>query len=442
MRRLLLVSHVFPPLVAGGAPRMAQFAKRLPDFGWEVTVLTGRPAAGIALDTAAVEALTGRVAIVRGWSPTAGVATRGGPASRSPSIARRGLRLAMMSVLFPDREVVWVPGAVAAARRAMEATPHDAVLATYGPATNLVIGRILARAFKLPLVVDFRDLWATLPLEGVFATRFHRVAARSLERSIVRAASKVIAVAPKMASSLASAHGVPDSDAVSITNGFDPDDAARATDRRDSEPRPFRLMYTGSVTAHYNLEPFWRAIRSLVDRGSVTPESLQIEFVGNLALDDVRRHGLDAYVTVHPFVAHDRVFDALARADALLVIETPGYYADNSYAAKVFDYLLTGKPVLALVERDGNTFRLLRAAGVGYFAAQDDMTAVEEQLRAVLALKGAAPRRIDVEAEPLRSFNRKYLVEKLAKVLDEVVAVEPHGHWNRPSAGYVVSASR
>jgi hypothetical protein len=62
-----------------------------------------------------------------------------------------------------------------------------------------------------------------------------------LERSVVRSASRIVAVAPKMASSIAETHGVDLSRAVSITNGFDPSDAKRAVDLRPAGERPFRL---------------------------------------------------------------------------------------------------------------------------------------------------------------------------------------------------------
>lgn len=407
---------------------MGQFAKLLPEFGWDVTVLTGLHRSSVAIDAPAIDALQGRTNIVRAWSPASAIATRGRAAPRYglKSVVRRAVRTTVMSMMFPDREILWVPAAVAAGTRALRAQPHDAVLATYSPGTNLIVGRMLARAFNLPLLVDFRDLWATLPVDSAFVTRAHRALALRLEGSLVRSAARIIAVAPRMASSIASTHGVPERLAISITNGFDPADVVRAVDRREAGDRPFRLVYTGSVHALYDLEPFWHAIRALADRNVITPESFRIEFVGNLAIEDVRRHGLESYVEIHPFVPHEQVFEALGRADALFVVETPGYYAEFSYAAKVFDYLLTGKPVLALVETGGNTFRLLAAAGVGYCAEAHDAAGLQQQLERLLALKGAPPREIDAEAAPLRAFNRRWLVERLAQVLDEVVADEPH----------------
>ena len=357
------------------------------------------------------------------WSPSSAVVRRGSVVPRrGPSaIARRLVRTAAMSVVFPDREVFWAPAAIAAGSRALRARRHDVVLATHGPATNLIVGRALAARYGLPLVVDFRDLWSTLPME-IFPSRAHRATARRLERSIVRASTRLIAVAPQMATDLASVHGIPRQHAVSITNGFDPAFAARAIDDRPPGDRPFRIVYTGSVHAHYNLEPLWRVVRALADAGAIRPETFRLEFIGNLAVADVRAHGIEAFVESKPFVPHARVFDAMAHADALLVVETPGYYARYSYAAKVFDYLLTGKPVIALVERGGNTATLLDVAKVGYIAEPGDETSLRTVIERVLALKGSPPRLIDCDAEPLLSFNRRHLVAKLASVLDEVVA--------------------
>ena len=146
-------------------------------------------------------------------------------------------------------------------------------------------------------------------------------------------------------------------------------------------------------------------------------------------MSTARAGGVDAFVDASPFVPHAQVFDALGPADALLVVEKPGYYARNGYAAKVFDYLLTGKPVLGLVERGGNTDRLLRAAGVGPIVEPGDEPGLRAALLELLARKGARPQRVDCNAPPLRDFDRGRLVARLAGVLDDVVANEPRGRW-------------
>lgn len=420
VRRLLLVSHVFPPLVGGGAPRMGQFARLLPDFGWDVTVITAKHTSS-GVDAVAREALAGKATILEAWSPASAVVKRNQPARKRgiKGAIRKVVRTAAMSLVFPDREIFWALAAIRIGQRALRETQHDVVLASHGPASNLVVGLSLAKQFGLPLVADFRDLWSTLPMPN-FTTPVHRAAARQLERSVVRAAARVVAVAPKMAQELARTHGIDESRAVSITNGFDPADLVLVHDARPTNDRPFRLVYTGSVNTYHDMEPFWLAIRRLADERKITPETFRIEFVGNLAMDFVEKYQLEALVETSPFVPHDQVFNAFARADALLVVETPGYYASYSYAAKLFDYLLTGKPVVALVEAAGNSWTLLTAAGVGHFAEPDDIGEICRAIESVLPLKGATPRNVDGGAVPYRAFNRRHLVERLATMLDDV----------------------
>jgi len=409
---------------------MGQFARLLPDRGWDVTVVTGRQPDAVAIDRDGERAIAERATILRAWSPAATVVKRGTPVAKHglKGIARRAVRAAAVSVLFPDREVLWVPGAVAAGRQALRDQHHDAVLGTYGPPSNLVAAYMLASEAKLPLVIDFRDLYSMLPMP-VFPTPMHRAAARKLEQTVVKRASRILAVAPAMAADLASAHGRPEHEAISITNGFDPRDVERVHDNRANAARPFRLIYTGSVNSYYNMEPLWKALRRLADDGTITPQTFRCEFVGNLSLDEVRRFELEEFVEVSPFVPHAEVFDAFARADALLMVEAAGYYARYSYAAKVFDYLLSGKPVVALVERDGNTDRLLRASGVGLCVDPNDVEALFAALGKVLDMKSKAPRPVDPTVPPLSEFNREQLVAKLAAILDEVVTSEPKGRW-------------
>lgn len=408
---------------------MGQFASMLPDFGWDVTVLTARHDQGAGIDTEFARYVRSRADVIETRNPTSAISVRGKPVVKTgwKGLARKVARSTLMTVLFPDREILWAPAALAAGRRALRDARFDAVLATHGPATDLVVGAMLAREHRLPLVLDFRDLWATLEIP-FFATPVHQAAARLLEGSLVRKASRVVAVAPLMAESLADAHGIERTRTVAITNGFDPADVARAQDTRTNEG-PFRLVYSGSIHAHYNLDSLWTAVRELAQEGLISPSTFRMVFVGNLSVNDVRTNGVEPFVEISPFVPRAQVFDSLGKADALLVVETPGYYARYGYAAKVFDYVLTGKPVVGLVEHGGNTQRLLEASGLGHTADPRDTPAIKRALTEVLGQRRQPARSVDINIPPLRDFNRRHLVEKLAAVLDEVVTTEPEGRW-------------
>ena len=156
--------------------------------------------------------------------------------------------------------------------------------------------------------------------------------------------------------------------------------------------------------------------------GKISPAELRLEFVGNLPPSEPRRFGVDDYVENHPYVPHRDVFGHLARADAMLLLEAPGYCGEMGYSVKLFDYMLTGKPVLAMVEEESNSARLLEAMPLARIVDQRDLKGIARELRALLAARGASPEPVDITRPPLREFDRRRLTERLASVLDDAVS--------------------
>jgi glycosyltransferase involved in cell wall biosynthesis len=340
--------------------------------------------------------------------------------SAQPATWRGGLRrLAVRAarlLAFPDRQLTWYPGAVRLGRSLIERDRPDVIMASYGPGTSLLVAARLARGAGLPLVLDFRDLWSDLPLD-VFATRWHRRAAAWLERRCVARAARVTCTSERMASHLAERHGRPPEDVIAIPNGFDPAWLDRPTPAPPRPDGPVRLVYAGAVRRPHRLEPFFRALRNGVDSGAITPASLEIAFVGNLDHALPQRFGLDDMVQCGGFVPHAEIAALLDGADALLLIEHPGYWGKFSYSAKVFDYAIIGKPVLALAEDDSNSAGLLRALGTGIIVGPDDERGILTALVELIREARSAPCTVNPSKPPLSQFDRRYLAGRLAATL-------------------------
>ncbi len=412
MPRVLTVSYVFPPMLAGGAVRLGQFARYLPEFGWSVGAITGE---ADGPSEAGLDEVVIRPA--RSFQPAGFRRGRVQATSGARAVSEGWLKKAARWLVYPDRQVLWVPGAIRAGIAEARRTKYDVVFASYPPASSLIAAYRIARVAGLPLVVEFRDLWGTSPLP-IFASSAHRRLSLSIERRILRSAAAVIGVAPGMAHHLAQAHGLPLEQTVSITNGFDPETVALVHDRRDSNDPVSRLMYAGSVHQHYDFEPVWEAIASLHQQGVVSERNFRLIVLGNLDPAITKRPGLEGLVEIRPMVSHREVFAHFAEADALLMIEREGYYKDYGYAAKVFDYVLTGKPVLALVEADSNSERLLLSAGVGVIARPNDAPSVERRLRELLGRHPIPVEPVAIDEAPLAAFDRRNLTAKLAAVLE------------------------
>lgn len=436
MARVLFVSYVFPPMAAGGAIRTGQLARFLPESGWDVTVLTVECVAGVAIDHAAVEALPESVRVVRAWGPNQLVAVRGRAQVRHGAagwLRRRAIGAAKL-LAVPDRQITWYPMAVRRGRQLLAADTYDAILASYGPATSALVGARLAAISGLPFVLDFRDLWSDLPLD-VFASNWHRRRAERYEARCVAQAARVTCVSDRMAEHLTARHGLGANPAVAIPNGFDPEqsllsgaesrteDVAGEEDRTDGGEysRPLRIVYAGAVHRFQFVETFLAALRAGLDANDFQRQDIEVTFVGNLSPQTPDRFGLAGIVRCEPFVPYAEVAPLLAAADALLLIEQPGYWGEFSYSAKTFDYAVTGKPVLALVEADGNSAGLLRELGTGIIVAPNDPAAIQAALADLVARPRSEPKVTDITVPPLNRFDRRRLTAELATVLSAAV---------------------
>jgi hypothetical protein len=112
------------------------------------------------------------------------------------------------------------------------------------------------------------------------------------------------------------------------------------------------------------------------------------------------------------------MFERFADVDAFLLVEMGAYGAKFGYPVKLFDYLLTGKPILGIVIDGGNAQALLREAGQPHHHVGADVDGLAASLRALIAAKGAPPARVDIDRPPLARFRRRVNAGVLAELLD------------------------
>src|SRR4051812_29830714 len=214
MRRLLVVAYYFPPIGGIGSIRLARFAEHLPEFGWDVTVLAPKAtphAADPWLRYPEEHVVRSRsIELTRLKQLVPRVRAHGdggdGPARAAARAAGR--------LLYPDPQIGWFPGAIAAGRRAVRRGSFDAIVSSSFPITaHLVAGR-LSRTAGLPWIAEFRDPWS----DGLPASYPLRRRAAALERTIAAKATSVAMPTATWADHYARAWGRP---VAGIPNGHD-----------------------------------------------------------------------------------------------------------------------------------------------------------------------------------------------------------------------------
>ena len=450
---LLLITFSFPPAGGVGVLRAVSLAKYLPENGIRVDVLTARNAPAVGKDRTLLQQVPAAVTVHRTWTAdlpfwlrksvkkvlTRGRATATTPvaASQNPDPQPAGkvnpIKQFIANLLLPDPQVGWLPFALPAAKRIIRERAIDAVVITVPPFSSVRLATRLRKAFPgLTILVDFRDEWltTTLHLVSFNSNARARMVAHKAEAEAVRDASSVVLVTEAAKKELQCRYpGLPREKFVTIPNGYDtpPPKPAPAPAIEDLAPAAIKdapaaiknkdritLTYTGTVYGSTAPGTFVEAIKLLP---AELRARLRVRFIGHIEAAAYRQQleSLGETIELRGFVPQAEALAAIRETDYLLLIT----HDRINVAAKFYDYLGGGKPILAAVQKDGDVRRLLEETGAGHWADIDSPEAIAAMLKEALTGTVATSQ---PDYERIASYHRRPLAARYAALLKDLVA--------------------
>lgn len=413
-RRVLMIAAAWPPMNAPGSRRPLRLARRLPKLGWTPVVLTTDPPGGWEVDGVTIDGERDAPGIevhrVRALWP--GVKARRAVKRVLPPAADRVAQVAMSRFLLPDHVPEW---SVACARKARELGPFDAVWVTAPPFGATIVGVAVARAIDRPLVVDFRDPWTQAPR---FRPRRVPIGVpdwmlEGVEEIVLRAAAGVSYIYPENLAWNRARFGEGRAWEV-IPNGFDAEDVPACAPATFAEPT---LVYTGSCYGGRSMLPIFTALAAEARAGAKGPRVLVHGELDAQAQAFLASHPeLGPLVDVRPRVGLDRIAPLIRGADALLLLT--GVEHKHAVGAKLFDYLLVRRPVLAYGPRDSSAAEIVRTTGAGVWIASEDG---EDALRGALRALAARALPFAPDDAQIHRWSADATAERTAALLDRVV---------------------
>lgn len=372
--KVLLVTLYFPPSGGGGVQRPLKLAQYLPALGIETHVLAPDDSKWIHED-ADLRVPT------QAWVHRARYL---GPKGRRPAEELHGTqgleralvqaRLAGRRLLVPDENVTWNLTAIPAAIRIVRRHGIDAVLTTSPPNSIHFVGAAVKRATGARWLADLRDSLVAHPHRRAesAAVRAKEKVDAGVARLVARSADAISCVSEAIAEEVRRFE--PRGRVATIPNGCDFDDFAGLEYR----PGPrFRITHTGSFFGKRDPRPFLQALH---DSGL----DAVARFVGDFRSADrewAAELGLGDRLELIPYAPRATSLELQRDSDALLLlIPDAGGRGKGVLSGKVFEYLASGRPILAAVPPDGAAAELIRETGAGVVVPPDDV----EALRAAL----------------------------------------------------------
>ena len=421
--------------------RALSLAKYLPEFGCRVDVLTARNAPAVGKDASLLKQVPDLVKIHRSWTLDLPFvvrktikriisgrvpATPENAPSRGVPTAERPSRLKQFvgNLLLPDPQVGWLPFAFPAARRLIKSRKIDVVLITVPPFSSVRLATKLRRVFPgLPIVVDFRDEWLSTTINLVSFNNSQRAkeVAAKCERDAVRDATCVVAVTEAALDEIASRYPHESRKKFAyIPNGFDRQISPPKQEDQVAGAEPIVLTYIGTVYGSTDPTTFVDAVLSLPEQAR---SRLHVRYIGHIESASYRETllRLGSTVDLKGFVPQAEALREMQTTDFLLLIT----HDRINVAAKFYDYLAGGKPILAAVHPQGDVRKLLEETGAGRWADVAKPEAIRALLMEVLAQVDRSSHSADRNSEAIAMFHRRAVTQRYAALLSSLVERTP-----------------
>lgn len=425
--KVLVIAYYFPPMGLSGVQRTLKFVKYLPENNWEPIVLTTADPVYYAFDETLLNDINGKeITVFRTPKDPTQIVRKVKSKKKDdliayPSRFKEKIRKAVSQTLFqPDSRIRWRKYAMDLGRQILRDYDIDIIYATAPPFTDFLVALELAKEFKKPFVLDYRDLW----LDNAYyyyTTPFHRNYAEKLETRVLNSAEKSIVTSRGMKEKLIKRYPFLSFNDVSIIpHGFDSEDfQGLAPAERESDK--FILTHCGLFPDDLTPEYFLRGAAQFLEKNPDAKRYLELRFVGLMRkkyFKLIKKLGLEENVKTLGYLPHRESLSHLIGSDVLWMM-LPN---DVATPSRLYEYIGSRKPIIICSPKGFVRQTALDSGAAQATEAKDVQAiavAIEHYFR--LWLKNSLPK---IPVEYAAKFDRKYLTTLLAKELNTALSIE------------------
>jgi glycosyltransferase involved in cell wall biosynthesis len=424
-QKILIISYYWPPAGGPGVQRWLKFVKYLPDFGIEPHVYVPKNPTYPLLDEKLVADVSDKSIIVKQpiFEPygLAGIFSKKKtkkissgiiPNKKKQSWVEKMLIWVRGNLFIPDARLFWIRPSVQFLSRYIQEHQIETVITTGPPHSLHLIGMELKNRHKINWITDFRDPWTTIGYHDKlqlsnWAAKKHK----QLEKQVLNSCDQIIVTSPTTKTEFEALTSKPIS---VITNGYD---VEQITKKPLDEK--FTLAHIGSFLSERNPRILWKALAELVKENKAFSEKFELKLIGAVSdsvLESIKEFRLDGFVNHLGYVSHEVALQEQRCSQVLLLIEIDSEQTNCIIPGKLFEYLVSERPILAIGPEQADFASIIKETNTGTFFTYEDKDALKSQI--VQYFEAFQSQSLQVHAVGLQKYSRRVLTQELATILN------------------------
>jgi len=423
MKKVLFISYFYPPIGGVASIRSVKYTKYLRDYGIEPVVLSVDPRwARLPKDKELKADIPKDISIYRTFHLDANWIFKLMYGLKLTSI----VKWLLQNFLYPEAERTWLPFAMRKLNRVFK--EHKDILSVFitaGPFSALELGLVIKQKYGVDYICEYRDQWINNPIRlNVTYPSKTLNKENQWQQRILQKCSGIIYLTELMHQDMCKRmpflntipHGI-------IPNGFDDDDFPKQIKHQYRDALHF--VYLGSFYDRRQPDIIWQAITCLVEQGIIAQNKIAIDIIGKNTPSFVMgkyKHDpcLSDVVRFIGFQSHQDSIAAMMQADVLLLFVASGKHAESELTGKLFEYIRSGRPILAIVPENGLAAEIIRQTKTGFIADTSSLDAICKQLSLIYGLWQKRSLGVEPDMDYIARYSRRANTAKLAELIHQV----------------------
>ncbi|MCM8569949.1 glycosyltransferase family 4 protein [Gramella jeungdoensis] len=427
MKKVLIITYYWPPAGGPGVQRWLKFVKYLRDFDVEPVVYVPENPSYPIVDESFQSEVPEGVKVIKKkiFEPysIAGIFSKKDTETISSGIISKeenqsALQKAMLYIrgnyFIPDARKFWVKPSFKFLREEIAEDNYDVIITTGPPHSLHLIGLQLKQNLNIKWIADFRDPWTQIGYhEKLKLTQNSRKKHEELEKEVLNTADHIITTSYTTRDEFIAKTTKPVS---LITNGFDTD-----VNEKQPENDKFEFAHVGSLLSERNPIHLWKALGELIEENKEFADSFRLRLAGKVSeevLKSIDENGLQEHLENEGYISHSKAVAIQRSASVLLLIEIDSEETRGIIPGKLFEYLASKRPILAIGPEKWDAERIIRSTEAGECFTYENTEGIKSYI--LKQFQRYKDKELISTSHDISEYYRKNLTEKLANLIKKM----------------------
>ena len=419
--KVLIITYYWPPAGGSGVQRWLKFVKYFRNFDIEPIVYTVCNGNYIKTDESLLNEIPENTVVLKQaiWQPEQLLFWKK-PQSNHKQVAtltqNKFLTFIRGNFFVPDPKVFWVKKSVRFLTKFIRENNIDAIVSSGPPHSMHLIALKVKQKLDVKWLADFRDPWSNL----YYNTDFNYLSIikkihKKLETKVLQQADVITTVSNSLKLELEKTSN----NVKVVTNGFDDEVLAVNEVQLDKK---FSISYIGLLPKQSHSDLFFKVLKSLIDTTDNFKEDLNVNFVGDIANEvkvAVNKYQLEDYVNFKGYVQHQEAIQIQQKSQVLLLLIPNVKYNKGILTGKLFEYITTKRPILAIAPKQGDLEEVLSKTNSGTVIEYTNEKKLTEEILRLYDLFRS--KTLHTQPKNILQFHRKVLTRQMAENLKQLI---------------------